>query len=298
MDKKYILMYGGGFGDVLLNYLMLEAGYLESLKEKEPDCKIVVAIMSHNISSRSIFENHPLIDKIIYKECDNMYSKFFHEMSKDYTIIKAHGSLQYGFSIQTQREYILLDNLIYKQPSFYLTDKEKMTADNILSMKNFTVIHPFAGEESRSFKNKLDLRKIIDNLCNSGTTVVLLGGSSDRTIINSCRLTEEFDYERDKLVNLINKHSAALQSYICSNATNFIGTMSCFSCVAEACKIPSMVFGPLKNKHYLKPYVVGQLKHIFHLYMENSTEVHYYENLPLDINDQIKRFCEEKVLDL
>ena len=296
MNKTYLLIYGGGFGDVILSYLMLEAGYIKALKEREPNCKIRVAIMSHNPGAHKIFEHWLLVDEILFKEWDNNPAEFFRYASEGCTLIGSPGSSQ---CCDSSRRWVqelcpVLKDFNYEQPPLYLSPEEQRIANDIISGGNFVAFHPFGGYQPRSWQGKVDIKTVIDNLCDAGIRVVLLGGSSDRIVGHTQRLIEQFEYERPGLVNLVNRHSIMLHSYICSKADRFIGAMSCFSCVAVAHKIPSLLIALSQDESFMNLPVTEQWAGVTNLYRKNNFQIYYFEKVPNDINDKILAFCKEK----
>lgn len=302
MSKTYLLTYGGGFGDVLLSYLILETGYIKALKEREPDCKIRVAIMSHNPVSRSIFEHHPLIDEILYEDWnENRKKEFFRQTSEGCVTIESPGlvenfglvpgSVQCCASTKSTELHLMLKDLTYEQPTIYLIPEEQKIADDIVSCGKFVAFHPFGGYLPRSWQGKVDIKKVIDDLCDVGVRVILLGGSSDRITDHKQRLIEEFDYERPGLVNLVNKHSMMLHSYVCSKADKFIGTMSCYNCVAVAYKIPILFLTIQGDESHMCSPITDQWAGITNLLKKSRAQVYFFGKLPADLTDKIVTFC-------
>ena len=294
MNNTYLLTYGGGFGDVILSYLMLETGYIKALKEREPDCKIRVAIMSHNPASPFIFEYNLLIDEILYRDWDNNPKEFFKQVSEGCITIGSPGSSQCCDSSRcwTHELHATLKDLTYEQPLIYLTPEEQKIADDIIAGGSFVAFHPFGGHPPRSWQGKVDIKKVIDELCNAGVRVVLLGGSSDRIVVHKQKLIEQFDYERPGLVNLVNKHSMMLHSYVCSKAVKFVGTMSCYNCVAVAYKIPILfITQQEEDEFFMNSPINKQWAGITNLLKKSKAQVYFFGKLPTDLIDRIVKFC-------
>ena len=287
---KYLLTFGGGLGDIILSYLMLESGYIKSLKEREPNCKIRAAIMSHNPNVVEFFAHTLAIDEIFYKPWDGNPFDFFRYSGDGCTPMEITGQstnvcapIARGLELNPT-----LGGLSYERPEIYMDEEEIEVARDILSGGKFIVLHPFAGAAHRNMERSFDLIKVIDALCDAGVRVVVVGGTSNRIEGSETTLVEELSYERDGLVNLVNKHSVRLHAYLTTRAHRFIGTMSCYSCAAIPFKVPCLVFADVHRSQAPKGFPWNG---IMDLYNKNETKLYHFDQLPKDIFERIVRFA-------
>lgn len=220
---KFGIALKGGLGDLLLGYLMpgSESGYLAELKAAEPSAFVRCAIMSTASNGADFFSECPWFDEIIFADWDGEWRGFRDRALTGYSRIES--------AVRT-----------WRQPPIFLK------ADETGFKAPYVVLHPFAGTPNRDWRGKvIDIKRLIDALCDAGLQVVLLGGNSlrrqGRQAPVSTALTEQFDYERSGLTNLINRASVRLQAYLTTRASCFIGTLSSYHCAALAVGIPAFV---------------------------------------------------------
>jgi ADP-heptose:LPS heptosyltransferase len=128
----------------------------------------------------------------------------------------------------------------WKQPEIYLSPAEEQKYNDIIAAGPFVCMNPFAGTPERIAMAEEEYIQLIDRIIDElGYNVVLTGGNHNRqglandgghsTIGSDPRympIVEESNYERDKLINLVNKVSIRFATKISMAAQAFVGNFS------------------------------------------------------------------------
>lgn len=262
----------GGLGDVMLGYFHpnFATGYAKSLKEKHPNHKFRLVICSSNPHAKEIVEANPHVDEVISFPFSDDFVDVVTENTKD--------SIDIGHGIH---------DLTWEKPEIFLNPEEQIAYDKLISLPKLVCLHPFAGDDMRCWKfqkGEWHINKIINFLCDNGFNVALLGGSSIRTL-NAVEipLEEEYSFYRPGVVNLINAASIKLQCKLSAKSQFYIGSNSCYSCIAASHKVPSLVVMPEHLREWVRPDVG-----IFGMFYENQTQCYYWDQYPENMIDKVK----------
>jgi ADP-heptose:LPS heptosyltransferase len=115
-------------------------------------------------------------------------------------------------------------------PKIYLSpDEDKLVKE--LQSEPYICINPFAGAAERLTLDHQHFKCLIDRIIDElGIKVILLGGNWKITSVYSTfsnrledYMTEEFEYERDRLVNLVGKASIRTATALSISCSGFIG---------------------------------------------------------------------------
>ena len=261
MSSKEVKVYipcGGGLGDVIQsylaspdnhwiqshevpdkfptsdNYLSLWFRRLESFKFQNQDSSIIVKAMCHNPAITQLFQYHPFIDYtelIRYEdigewwrgECDGYKNIRYYKSNDD-----------------DNRDY---EEYIPSEPVIYLSDSEYKYFNSIIC-KPFVVIHPFAGLKHRAVLDEKDYINIIDRLIDEGLFPIVIGGTYKRNTLNPEFTNEEFYYETDGMLNLVNRSSVQFNVRLAMECKGFIGTHSSMILPAWYNKVHSVCIVP------------------------------------------------------
>jgi ADP-heptose:LPS heptosyltransferase len=229
-NKTFMLTLGGGLGDVFWYYLDGHNGWdrLEALKEKYPDSKVKVFSSTHNPQVEELLKYNPHIYKV--KEYGWVLdgNSLWRRHKKKYTKVKT------------------LKNLEKRKNKVYLSDKDNEQINKIISKGPFILIHPFAGERQRMCLEANDFIPIIDSLITkTKLNIVVLGGTYTRKNKNSSyQMRESFLYEREGLINLVNKTNARVGAVLASKQHSFVGCWSAYSCASWIYNKPSTIIVP------------------------------------------------------
>jgi len=227
-DKQIFIPTGGGLGDVIRIYFRDEEywGYLNNVKEKFPRRTIKVLSSCHNPQVKEFFRYHPSIDE---------FHEFGWIINGTELIEKYKGHATH--IKETVKKY--KSSLRWEQPTLYLGQEDHAEIDKITEGSNgIIVMHPFALRQAMTIEEFNHMaNRLIDEF---GYTVIYLGGTTDRfynvNLENSPRLgnliTEECDYERSGLRNLINKSNCRVAYRLIELCDGFIGHGSCFNVFA------------------------------------------------------------------
>lgn len=248
----------GGIGDLLTYYLEGELGYFEALVRSGRRTKVVV--WSDSDQARSVFERNPWINAI------------------DVRPFRPVAGLTDGFRAYAQQttpgDRLLSEDdpaFAWTRPSFYLSPEEWEIAATLRSWEPYVAVHPFAGQPERSLAKTGLARVIVETAAKHGR-VVVLGGNSVRGATN---IFEGYDIPHPCVLNLVNTGTVRLHALAASRATKFIGSVSCYNCVAQSFGVPALVFGSARNRHDM---VFGGS--VFAKMRDNGTPVYYLDNQP------------------
>ena len=264
--KNFYIHTGGGLGDMIKHYFWGNHGwrYLKPIKEKYPNTKIKLITTCCNPIGHSLFENIPYLDEIEpHPWVDpNRPWEQLNKYIKDYNNLAKTKDLEITESIPTE---------------VYLNQKDKETLAEYTPDNKYIIMHPFAGDSIRMnlpVQEYFPLAKLLIN--EFGYTVIVIGGQSQRVIGKISRtINEQFPYESDGLINLINKVNLRVACALTLSASHFIGTNSAFYCVRLATKKPASISMPnkilLSEKVPLriqvnnKPYIITKQGKHFHI---------------------------------
>jgi len=220
--SKFFIYIRGGLGDTIRRYTSGGDGweYLSSLKEKFPETKIRLIVMSSNPQTAEFFKYHPLIDNIVIGKWENPNQKTKHinEYCDDY--IKLLGNP-------------ILDGL-EKQPTgkVYLDSEDKKTILNVTKEEKYIVIHPFASENRKITLPIKEYFPLVDDIIdNLNLRVIVIGADWIQTRAGAPKvIKEKFPYNRPGLVNLTNKINSRVATFLVQKSYGLIATRSyCFS---------------------------------------------------------------------
>jgi ADP-heptose:LPS heptosyltransferase len=250
----------GGLGDILFNYFNenYDAGYFADIKRHHPNLTIRVSICSVNSNSQDFFTYNPHIDQIKFAPFIGDHVATERILNNDASHIHALG----------------LSNFIYQKPLIYLDDEEQKVATEMVK-EPFVCIHPFAGTPERAWTGKIDLKLVVDMVCDQGMRVVVVGGNHKRTDPTQWKdVVESFNYTKSNLYNLVNQHSVRLHAYLVSKSAKFIGTQSAYCVVAHFHDVPSLIF---TDYQYKKEYCENGLGIFGKLYNSKLSDIHFWQ---------------------
>lgn len=225
-ENRVYFECGGGLGDLIMVYcstgkekeLPTSDGYaskwfrkLKAIKTKHPSVTTIVVMQNHNAHAKELIKHDPYIDevhqhpwvppgaprqkwKIMYR-CVPIESRF---NGDDYDV---------------------------SEPKVYMNKEDRKIVDGVQG--KFIVIHPFARGSVREVLTIDYYKKIIDDLVDFGYKVVVIGQSYTLQCKKGANIKERFDYEREGLINLVNRCSIRASVNLVFRCSGFIGTHSC-----------------------------------------------------------------------
>jgi len=229
-NSVYVTL-GGGLGDVFYVYSRGENGwgYIKSLKEKFPFVKITALCSTHNPQTVEFIKYNPHIDE--YKEFGwvNDAKSLFEKNSNGAKRLDKEGKA--------------LKALNFARPNVYTTDEDKEIIREIESAGNFVLIHPFAGEPGRIAMPIEEWKPLVDEIIEKNDlNVVVIGGKYKRTNRRTKEDKDEtFEYERNRLFNLVGKSNARICMRLASEQKHFVGNWSAYSCASWVNNKPTTV---------------------------------------------------------
>lgn len=221
-SRKFFIYTQGGLGDTIRKYFngQEEWQYLPALKKKFPDVKIKLIIMSHNPQAIEFFRYHPLIDEIVCGPWE------------DPNIEETAAGLYAGDYQQLQGNSILDGLEAATCNKVYLNEKDKDFVSQITEGSKFIVLHPFASQQRKIVFPIKEYFPLVDELIDDlGFNVIIIGANWTSTKKQNQRhLSEQFPYDRDGVINLINKTNSRTAIRLVQKAEGLISVRSfCFS---------------------------------------------------------------------
>lgn len=261
----------GGLGDILTNYLDGELGYFPALKRI--GATTAVKMWCVNPAAPELFRHYPHVDLVLSEPFALAAGK-----TDDFRAWAQAGERRFRLMSDPERTCATWE----RQP-FYLSPEEATMAASIEALAPYVVVHPFAGRPERSLSAAGVTRNVIKEAAKH-YPVVVLGADSTRNDGRALTaLTERFEINHPVLltflmgnvVSLVNQFSIRLHAHVASRAARFIGSVSCFNSVAQACGVRSLVFGSTTNRRDMR--IGGD---VFAKMRTNGTAVHYLDQGP------------------
>lgn len=260
---------GVGLGDIMLTYLLPggDCEFWSDLKFQHPNAKIRLLLYSYNPQCKEFFACHPHVTETLY-----LNEEFGHNL-------KRHTK---GF--HEVFEYI--DGVKRTQTNIYLDPMEKAIADLVIATGRYVAFHPFSIQAVNTMVGRVDFSRVIDAICQSGHRCVLLGGATNPGREDGIRFNDKCSSQRNGLTNLIGVGSVRLQAYLTAHANKFVGTASCYNCVAAARDVPSFIFSDISNRESYDGHTMG----IWKMLRENRTPMECWDGGGLRISDTFRRW--------
>jgi len=228
--KRYYVYFEGGLGDILLQYFKYEClPFLKELKERQPDTYVKAILSTHNSMSGEIFRYHPYIDEVE-----------LHTYAPDY-ISKLLPLLHYqGYT--SLRDIVPGSAAPAGSHDLYLSDNDMTYVKSVLVDSPYTCVHPFAGKQDFKAERAIDWKTLLAQPEN----IVIIGGDSAREFVGreKIEIREAFTSNQPNVINLVNIANPRIASYIAMHAKYFIGTLSCYVCVAAYQNVPGTCYIP------------------------------------------------------
>lgn len=218
MNNRVYAVTAGGLGDTIYNYLSpaFDTSYFAALKAADPECRTKLYVWSNNAQSGQLATCDPSIDEIEL----NVFSTNWHQL----TLADAGGYRRLSGNEKA--------TLAPAAQAIRLDAAETEVAEGIKAGGPFVVIHPSAGDGMRSWGPRVDLKAVIDLVCDKGYVAVLVGSGGS------------FEYARAGFHNLLDAHSCRLHAHLAACANRFVGSISAYSVAATAFGVKSLLFGP------------------------------------------------------
>lgn len=271
MPNVYLWVYGG-YGDSICAYLNGGWGIsntqgcnksgkgsiywdrLKSLKKITPSIGTRVIVMSGNPQTMMLVANNPYVDEIIriptLRDVNTAGTKVQKYINKH---INGHQDIDL---------FIKKSNCVYPSNvnQIYLDNIEDQIYNDIIKQTQgkYIVIHPYASIETRRPVNDQEYVSVAERIEEeTGYKSIVLGGSFNKkslldngNYLNST-ITEDFYYESDSIINLVNKSSMILGTKLTMNALITIGAWSCHTTSAMSLGKPTVIFTTPKAFSYL-----------------------------------------------
>lgn len=253
----------GGLGDILMNYLDGEFGHFPALKAR--GATLAVKLWAVNNKSADLFAHHPAVDHIFTQPFPHVA-----RLTDGFRPFAERTEKTFRLMTDWERERVAWE----RQP-FYLSADEQHHAANVAALGRYIAVHPFAGRPDRSLV-KAGIGYTLIGAAAEHLPVVILGGNSNRNdgLLVSIFEGDAYPGGHPNVVNLVNKGSVRLHAHIASKAAKFIGSVSCYNCVAHSCNVPALVFGSYGNRRDMK--VGGS---VFKKMRDRATPIHYLDQV-------------------
>lgn len=241
--RNVAILIGGGLGDAIWDYFYDKRFVkLLSIKEKH-DLHVTCYVHSLNDQVAELLRYNPHIQDV-YREPYRQHSP------------RLVPPLESVFDLSEYAD----------QPMpIYLSPAEEQLLRQVTCQGDYVVIHPFAGEEFRSFDKQLP--GFIHTVVKRGFNVVIVGGSHNR---EGESLSEYLNIGGPGIANTVNQIGVRLSTELVRHAKYFIGTHSCYQMAAWAFGVPSLCIVPDDLLSYLVPdsnrHVRNDSPYVTHLF--------------------------------
>lgn len=212
--KDCYLLAGGGLGDILKMYLTSPAWLKIAPLSRNHDISINLILKTLNRTAGELFEYNPYFSNV--------------------TFLDYPSDEQYQTNIPNFTDVIKNISIEDQQMPFFLNEKEIKQINDLRNNGKYVVIHPYAGDDSRAWDDRLNLIDLIQHINARGCNVVLVGGTHfrDAAILHERKQRNEiFHYESPRFYNYLNK-GVRLCSEAIQHASHIIGSSSCYTTVA------------------------------------------------------------------
>lgn len=266
----------GGLGDILQYYLDGEFGHFPALKAK--GATLAVKLWCVCNKAPDLFAHHPAVDHILTQPFPHVA-----RLTDGFRPFASRTEKTFRLMTDWERE-----RAPWERQPFYLSADEKHHAERVESLGPYIAVHPFAGRPERSVA-KAGFADAIIRKAAEYFPVVVLGGNSNRNDGLKVAIFEKWDDECPNVVSLVNKGSVRLHAHVASKATKFIGSVSCYNCVAHSCDVPALVFGSYGNRRDMK--IGGS---VFKKMRDRATPIHYLDQLKeSDVPAIVREFADD-----
>jgi len=247
MTKAVYVPTGGGIGDAIYDYFVRDVWrFIAPVKAAKPELEVIAIFLSHCSSCPELVQFHPLVSSVFTYPWtvpgdprEHLWKTFFGPEVKH---IKSYAEQN---KIQPE-----------SNPKLYLSKAEEKQAADILEQP-IVVVHPFAGGKHRSFLRDddgvyycLPEQKCVE-FCNrlaaEGQRVVVVGKSE--VLEFGRNYNEKLTGLDPKIIDLSDKVSVRLSTYLTRNAKAFFGTHSSMLVAAWTNDVPSLCFYPTQDKN-------------------------------------------------
>lgn len=256
IPQKVGLSGFGGMGDMYKWYCLQSHirgwGYLQSLKEKYPQTKVMALICSTNPHAVDIFTHNPYIDIVEY---------YAWPINNQGNLLQP-GQLRLAQMLNSKGYPLMnIPNMqrLGIKPKECIIHLSKTDRDELEELTNeigpYIVVHPFASVPERQTVSPEQYTQLIDKLIEKfNCDVIILGKSYKRSFSSGKGLTsynkeETIETTNPRAFNLVNKTNTRVAITITENAKGFVGALSSFCAIAATKQIKTVV---LSNNEFHK----------------------------------------------
>jgi ADP-heptose:LPS heptosyltransferase len=219
-NNKFFVTMWGGLGDFLKIYYTHHSWRcLKEFKKQLPRSHVKALVYSLNPWAKDFIRHHPYIDEIVEPKLPLL------EMRKKGLATFAGNYRPLGHAGKWVKK------LKKSKPQIYLSENDKKFVNQIKNQANkYIAIHPFSAMPASAAHGRTTMAAdkympIIEGLGKRGYSVVVLGKTRPN-------MAEVFDFEADNMINLVNETNVRTALALVNDADGFIGTNSCFMCLA------------------------------------------------------------------
>lgn len=244
----------GGMGDIYKWYCLQSNkhgwGYLQSLKEKYPNTKVMALICSTNPHAVDVLTHDPYIDIVEYYAwpINNKGNLLLPGQLHLERVLKKRGYPVIG--VQSMKNL----GLKPKKCAIHLSKEDNKELEKTTKgIGPYIVVHPFASIPERQAVGLKQYNQLIDTLVQKfNCSVIVLGKSYQRSFSSqkgptSYSKEETIHTTNPQAINLVNKTNTRVAIKIVQDAIGFVGVHSCFSCIAASEQIQTVVLSNNKN---------------------------------------------------
>jgi hypothetical protein len=239
---QYYLIYGGGLGDVVWDFMRDPAAKrLRALKETT-GARVRVYTQCHNDGVLDVFKYHPLIDEHIAEP----WAPPSPELAQRF-VQPIDGYNRYAAGLVPAEHW---QQLPEERVTLYLSAQEAGKLSGLLSKRPVVVVQPYAGLSDRDGFNQTTMKRLVLELArlDDNVRILMVGKNHER----GCKYQkEEVLFKHPNMMNLIDQIGIRLSYFLVASCDAFCGSHSNLIRTAwdwrkrNACVLPA----PLMTDH-------------------------------------------------
>jgi hypothetical protein len=282
MDKIYLWLYGG-YGDCVVAYMHGGLGLdnkimptkcgkgsrywdkIGSIKKLHPSSIIRAVVISGNPMAAKLALRNPYIDEVVKLPTLNGVNTVSDRV-KNYILQNVSGHIDVDYFIESAQN---IKKYKSKKNEIYLSNLEKLKLDSLKKVigSGYVVMHPFASIDTRRPVISNDYIALAEEIYKqTQMKSIVVGGSFSKTKklqsgqFLKDKVTEEFSYESDAVINIVNESSILLDTKLVLGARAVIGSWSCHTTTGLSIAKPTVVYTTQKAYNFFEKITKKKFK--------------------------------------
>lgn len=217
-QPQLYLVYGGGLGDVIFDYLNDPAAMkIESLV-KDYDARVRIWTQCHNSGVEDVWRHHPFVHEHLMEPWQPPSPENTHRFQEP---------IDGWFPIRRDDMMAALGTVVgvISQPKLYLSEAERSRLGSLVSQRPCVVLQPYAGLSDRDGFNPATLHALVMALARlePQVRVLVVGKNHER---NHKYTRETVGFSHPNMVDLIDQAGIRLCYHLVAKCDAFCGAHS------------------------------------------------------------------------